>query len=553
MYCSKRLVSPKAFVFAAILFSFLISTAELRSQFWEARSGMPADGSRQIAEISNGGSGGFASLSHVTNTAGRPRVLIELRDRNAAGLLTQHYVVRANLYDKSGSISQANDGTNDIIWTSAPATTMQSAPISEIHVHRMTAAGAFVWGRNIGNVGLIDIPMAHCMTTAGNVAVVGYTQATGATTSRLFAALINGGTGALMWQGNYATPNPAFLLPAAIQENVSTNSLTIAGEIKDAAGRDVFLLDLNLLGAVNWGQRYGGVNEQFARDMIIDWAGNIVIAGHSFNAATGPESYLVKTNSTGGLLVQRRYLDLAGSDNLAEGVCVNLTNDGYVFTGAVEVQGTSQCIAVAVSRDLRVNNQAWYDGEIGTDIVRSLVGPVGTAPGYYIGGIMAADNYFIRMRSDLTNNCEHPLSLDEVTHNGSAPLIFNRQNATIDRPRNYNKFPYDNFVVFCGPFPKEALPGADYNEPAVPSALRLSPNPAPAGASLTIHLSAMPDGPLRLTISDLLGRRVYSADYELAAGMKSLSIDKLSLNSGSYQLSVAGLQATVSTPLVISD
>ncbi len=538
MYSRLKIQQGHFFTIIAIGVLLLSGGGDLNAQRWEIVTGQPANGSWRVHEYSNGGNGGMLSLSHLPNLIGRPRPYIEMRDLWGVTLFTHVFNGRSNLYPFSGDISEASDGSNDIIWTSAPVEDGLAPPVSDIHVHRMTAAGALVWAKNIGNIAQIDKAMAHTMTQNGDIVVTGYSQAVGATTSTLYIAHLNGGTGALNWHFNYSTPAPTFLKPFAVEENVSTGSITVAGEIASGANRDFILIDVDLLGNVNWANNYGNADPQHARDMQIDWAGNIVVAGFTLTA-TGPNAYVLKTNSTGGFLRARTYTNPNFTPNLAEAITVNLAKTGYVFSGALLFAPNSNCLAVEIDQNLAVVNQMWYQGEVGVDIHESTIVPAANFPGYYIGGKFAPDNYFVRVRAGLSSGCPNTFDLAEFTTSGNAALPINRANANQDYPRNYNSNNYDVWNYICGPFLKESADEVVAPSPAKGNSILPYPNPVKAGNTFSIRIDTPDDEPVRVILRDALGRAVYSMLHSGRGGDGTIAIPTNGIAPGSYLLQLS--------------
>jgi hypothetical protein len=153
------------------------------------------------------------------------------------------------------------------------------------------------------------------------------------------------------WVGNFG--GQAF--PDGIAVDASGNSYVVgyfpanlplgATTLISAGGPDAFLVKLDSAGNPQWSKQFGGLLNQFATDVAVDSAGNVVVVGEfqsavSFDGvntvtAQGTDAFVVKLSPAGAVLWTKVFNEGAGNGNGsqgAKGVAIDKNND-VVVTG----------------------------------------------------------------------------------------------------------------------------------------------------------------------------------------------------------------------------
>ena len=212
------------------------------------------------------------------------------------------------------------------------------------------ATGTLVWNTFLGGSGL-DYGLGIAVDGSGNVYVAGYSNATWGNPVRaytgiddVFAARLNGATGALVWN--------TFLGSAAIDYGGwgiavdSSGNVYVAGLSKATWGSpvrvytgtdDAFAARLNgATGALVWNTFLGGAGSDNGRGITVDGSGNVYVAG--FSTATwgspvraymgGTDAFATGLNGATGALVWNTFLGGAGTD---DGYAITVDGSGNVY------------------------------------------------------------------------------------------------------------------------------------------------------------------------------------------------------------------------------
>ncbi|HUS31274.1 MAG TPA: SBBP repeat-containing protein [Kofleriaceae bacterium] len=170
------------------------------------------------------------------------------------------------------------------------------------------------------------------------------------------------------------------------------STVNFFGTNKTAAGMwDMFVVSYAPSGAFRWVTTAGGVNGDFAYDVIADSAGNVIVTGYydgavdfgmgPLPAAGANEAFVAKYNGSTGALLWARGFTSAGSDT-GQGVAVDAAGRIYVtgnLGGAIDFGG----------------------------------GPVGAAGGAYLLALDSAGNYL--WATTMKNTLAWDVALDAGT------------------------------------------------------------------------------------------------------------------------------------------
>jgi hypothetical protein len=144
----------------------------------------------------------------------------------------------------------------------------------------------------------------------------------------------------------------------SVIENPLDGSLTVTGFTRSFGielSRDVFLLNLNAAGAVNWMKTYGTKNNESGRSIDLSSGGReYIVTGEASNGSGQTDALVFKTDMAGNVL----WSNLYGSASSPLEGGQEITNnglDGYVFAGTAEADYT-------IDRDFYLVNLS-HDGE----------------------------------------------------------------------------------------------------------------------------------------------------------------------------------------------
>ena len=102
-------------------------------------------------------------------------------------------------------------------------------------------------------------------------------------------------------------------------------------------GKDIFLVKTDSVGNISWSNTYGGTNDEEGWSVEITSDGGYIVGGWTQSYGNGQaDFYLIKTNSLGIVSWSKTY----GGSNSDSGISVKQTSDGgYIFTGTTRSYG----------------------------------------------------------------------------------------------------------------------------------------------------------------------------------------------------------------------
>lgn len=232
--------------------------------------------------------------------------------------------------DFSRSVKQLDDGTVFL----AGFTEQGTYGGFDISLVRLDRFGNEKWVKHYGNA--FD---NYCLSM--NVCSDGTLVLTGEQQSQqngldLFVYRIDT-AGNLLWQFNYSTPlNES----GKYIEQTADGGFIICGFQNDSNGsNDVYLLNLDGAGAMQWHRSYGGPSNDYA-DMVHEVAGGgyIITADTKSMGAGGYDVYVIRVDTEGNIIWQKTYGDAL--ENGCQGILV--TSDGnYLSYGETEIAPAS--------------------------------------------------------------------------------------------------------------------------------------------------------------------------------------------------------------------
>jgi hypothetical protein len=196
--------------------------------------------------------------------------------------------------------------------------------------------GNFDWAKAYGGTG-DDGANSIVETSDGGYIMAGYTESFGGGGYDMYVVKTDA-SGVIDWTMAYggALDERAY----AIVE-LSGGGYTIAGGTSStgAGSTDVYVVNIDANGAVQWTQTYGGSGYDYGYDIKVTSDGGYIIAGYTLSfGAGGADAYLIKTDATGTSL----WTKVMGGDGDDAAWAVIETASGYALTGNTESFGSGQ-------------------------------------------------------------------------------------------------------------------------------------------------------------------------------------------------------------------
>jgi hypothetical protein len=145
--------------------------------------------------------------------------------------------------------------------------------------------------------------------------------------------------GVRLWDDRYDGTGDADDVPVAVVLDGAGNVIVAGGSVGSTSGVDIFLRKYNgVTGATLWSERYNGPSngEDAATGVALDAEGNVVVTGKSFDDGDGLDMYTAKYSAaTGARQWFRRYNGTGDGDDVPADVVVDAG-------GAVIVTGSSR-------------------------------------------------------------------------------------------------------------------------------------------------------------------------------------------------------------------
>jgi uncharacterized delta-60 repeat protein len=262
-----------------------------------------------------GGAGSDLAIALALDTAGNIYVAGETDSTGlTAGLLDQTLVK----YDSSG-IEQwsktwggtGNDQATDIALDAAgniyvvgeTTSTGLTAGGDDQTLVKYNSSGVEQWSKTWGGTGN-DYATGLTLDTAGNIFVVGYTASTGLTSGGDDQTLVKyDSSGVEQWSKTWGGDGSDQAFDIALD---TVGNIYVAGRTA-STGLTVGLSDQNLVkynssGVEQWSKTWGGTGNDYARNLALDTAGNIYVAGTTDSTGLTAGNFdqtLIKIDSNG--------------------------------------------------------------------------------------------------------------------------------------------------------------------------------------------------------------------------------------------------------------
>lgn len=233
--------------------------------------------------------------------------------------------------DIASKIKPTTDGGYIIVGTTASFKVTRK----DVYLFKIDASGSVQWSKTYGGK-YIEYGFDVEQCSDGGYIVVGETNSFEAEDHDLLTIKVDS-QGELQWGHIYGDRHIEF--GQAVHE--TEEGYVIAGETDsyshDTTGsrsdgvNDIFLLKIDFDGEVIWSYLYGGNDDDFITDMILDVDYGIFLLGNTFSYGMGGRDGLMIRTNNEGEVIQAKTMGNEGDEQLQT---VNrVGDDGYIITG----------------------------------------------------------------------------------------------------------------------------------------------------------------------------------------------------------------------------
>ncbi|MES2590634.1 MAG: T9SS type A sorting domain-containing protein [Bacteroidota bacterium] len=466
-------------------------------------------------------------------------VLILLPYSSMAQMIKFEKVYGGNAEDHGYSVAQAYDKGFCI----AGITTSFGNGIMDAYILRTDSLGIPLWHRTFGGSN-IDKAYSIEATTDSGFVIAGYTNSFGLGGYDMYVIKINK-LGDTVWTKNYGGTDWDFAY--SVKQTTDGGYIIAGGTYGMGAGaEDMYLVKTNANGDTLWTKAYGGIHGDEAKSVKQTSDGGYILTGvtKSFGDIDG-DVYTVKTDMNGDTLWTYKYSDTL--EDVSYDVLENTIGEYIISCNTKTTANGVERMIIKLSSSGAFINKIIYSG-INDDGINSITqsadgrfaftgytysfgfgsgtsdcfivmgDPFGTLAGFAIGGnknetgnsirSTSDGGYVICGRSNSYSSMDH-IFLIKTDSNGVAPstpgVIVTDINS-IERSKN-------EFKVF--------------------------PNPSVSSIFITNNSNSSHNGAFTLTLTDNLGRKMYTQSYHENKFSEPVEINTENLSNGIYFVSIS--------------
>lgn len=296
---------------------------------WEQRYNGPANGTDQAYAITVDRSGNVAVTGQSPN-AGKDDIYTAKYAAADGTLVWERRYNSSFGSDRGNAI--AVDGSDNLVVAG------YSAAAGDAYAAKYAAAdGSVLWERTYdGPLGLVQSFSDVAVDASGNVVVTGKSgngaaTGTGVYWDNIYSAKYASADGALLWEETYDGPANGADVGVSIALDDAGN-VVIAGNSYNGISSDYYVAKYGgANGALQWEQRLNqpANEEDFANAVAIDASGNVAVTGYSVNPSNNRDLYTAVYAPNGALLWDKRFN--SGPNANEEGVGVAFDSNGNVI------------------------------------------------------------------------------------------------------------------------------------------------------------------------------------------------------------------------------
>ncbi|MFH1228488.1 MAG: SBBP repeat-containing protein [Planctomycetota bacterium] len=209
---------------------------------------------------------------------------------------------------------------------------------TEVFVIKYNSQGTLLWQKNWGGLGN-DSGNAIAVSQFGDVYVAGSTEGFGVVSTTDVFVLKYTTNGILSWQKTWGGNGQDIAYDIALDELLSHNRIYVTGSTDSfgAGNNDAFLLSYDTAGNLNWQRVWGDHGINIAHGVDTDSLGDIYVAGGSNSNTFGSNTYdafILKYNANGTLTWQRIWGGM--NDEIAKDIVVDASDNIYLAGDSIE-------------------------------------------------------------------------------------------------------------------------------------------------------------------------------------------------------------------------
>jgi hypothetical protein len=320
--------------------AYLFSTNSAGGLLWtKTVGGNSIEGAISVQQTSDGG----YIMGGVTQSYGAGLQDMFLMKNDASGGLQWSTTIGGTDYDFGNSVQQTSDGGYII----AGVVQSYGAGLADIYLMKTDASGTFQWDRAIGGADG-DLGQSIQQTSDGGYIITGRTASFGQGGDDVYLVKTDA-SGNIEWTKTYGGSTDDEVGNCVKQ--TSDGGYIIAGTTGSfgAGLEDVYIIKTDATGTLLWANTYGGTDTEYGYYIQQTSDGGYIVVGdtYSFGAGNG-DVYLLKIDVTGAVLWSKAY----GGTDAEEGASVQQTSDGgYIVSGITASFGSGGIDAYLIKTD----------------------------------------------------------------------------------------------------------------------------------------------------------------------------------------------------------
>ncbi|MGQ0829187.1 MAG: T9SS type A sorting domain-containing protein [Bacteroidota bacterium] len=456
-----------------------------------------------------------------------------------------------NDYDYGYSVLQ----TYDKGYIVAGATTSFGSGNTHAYILKTDNVGIPKWHRSFGGIN-IDQAYSIKQTTDSGYVIAGYTNSFGFGGYDMYVIKTDK-YGNVIWEKTYGGSNWDFAY--SIDTTADGGYIIAGGTYSYGKGNeDMYLVKINSAGDTLWTKTYGGTNEDEARSVIQTSDSGYILTGFTKSMGNvNGDMYTVKTNSTGDTLWTNKYGGL--QEDIAYEVIESSTGE-YIVAGKTKSVGNGNFdgLILFLSPTGSVNYAPTYGGT-GNDgfhsIVRSAYGRLAMVGYTYTFGLGESDflgfieNPFNGFHSATFGNSKMEIAYCIRGTNDNGYIICGTS-ASYSNLDHIYLIKTDSNGVASG---SVTIVVTDVNAITQSAGdFKLFPNPANDNVFLNIgNSSLINNNSFEITITDMLGREQYKKQFSNYTIAEPIEINVGQLNVGLYNVTIKNDKVTINQKLII--
>jgi hypothetical protein len=303
-----------------------LSKYEVPGWVW-AIGGSGSDIGRAVVQTSDGG----YAIAGNTNSFDAGNNDVYLVKTDSAGNMLWSFTYGGTGIDMGYSVIQTIDGGYAITGY----TNSFGAGLNDVYLVKADANGNMLWNMTYGGGG-IDVGRAVVQKGDGGYDIAGYTNSSGAGNSDVYLVKTDS-AGSLLWSSTYGGAGSD--LGHSLVQTVD-GGYAVAGQTASfgAGGNDIYLVRTDSSGGMLWNQTYGGTGSDVGMSLVQSIDGGFAMTGPTTSfGAGGTDVYFVETDGSGKML---RSTTFGGPGDDYDGSMTQSVDGSYVIAGYTDSFGS---------------------------------------------------------------------------------------------------------------------------------------------------------------------------------------------------------------------